>query len=52
MSSYLIHATGDKAMPGVWLTFAAVCGLLGTLLIKRLVQQYQTRQTSEPVAQM
>ena len=27
--SYLIHATGDKAMPGVWLTFAAVCGLIG-----------------------
>jgi len=52
MSSYLIHVTGDKAMPGVWLTFAAVCGLLGTLLIKRLVQQYKTRQTSEPVAQL
>ncbi|RAP71027.1 sugar (and other) transporter family protein [Candidatus Erwinia dacicola] len=34
--SYLIHVTGDKAMPGVWLTFAAVCGLIGTLIIKRL----------------
>lgn len=44
ISSYLIHATGDKAMPGVWLTFAAVCGLLGTLLIKRLLKQYQMRQ--------
>lgn len=44
VSSYLIHATGDKAMPGVWLTFAAVCGLLGTLLIKRLLKQYQMRQ--------
>ena len=41
--SYLIHATGDKAMPGVWLSIAAVCGLLGTLLIKRLVNRYQIR---------
>lgn len=44
VSSYLIHVTGDKAMPGIWLTIAAVCGLLGTLLIKRLLKQYQTRQ--------
>ncbi|MGD8107864.1 MFS transporter [Pantoea sp. FN0302] len=44
ISSYLIHATGDKAMPGVWLTIAAVCGLLGTLLIRRLLKQYQRRQ--------
>lgn len=43
VSSYLIHATGDKAMPGVWLTFAAVCGLIGTLCIKRLVKKYQAQ---------
>nr|WP_258576663.1 MFS transporter [Candidatus Pantoea persica] len=41
VSSYLIHSTGDKAMPGVWLTFAAVCGLIGTLLIGRMVKQYR-----------
>ncbi|MBK0002401.1 MFS transporter [Erwinia sp. S38] len=46
--SYLIHATGDKAMPGVWLSVAAVCGLVGTLIIKRLVKQYQVRRLSEP----
>ncbi|MFG1173357.1 MFS transporter [Erwiniaceae bacterium CAU 1747] len=46
--SYLIHATGDKAMPGVWLTVAAVCGLVGTLIIKGLVKQYQVRRLSEP----
>ena len=45
ISSYLIHATGDKAMPGVWLTFAAVCGLIGTLLIGRMVKQYQRRHS-------
>ncbi|QHM72416.1 MFS transporter [Mixta intestinalis] len=47
ISSYLIHATGDKAMPGVWLTLAAICGLIGTLIIRRLLKQYQTRR--EPV---
>lgn len=50
ISSYLIHATGDKAMPGVWLTIAAVCGLLGTLIIRRLLKQYQTRQNGIAVA--
>lgn len=49
VSSYLIHATGNKAMPGVWLTFAAVCGLIGTLLIGRMVKQYQTRHSGAPV---
>ncbi|PKH25364.1 citrate-proton symporter [Enterobacterales bacterium CwR94] len=47
VSSYLIHVTGDKAMPGVWLTFAAVCGLAGTLLIQRLVVKYQHRQPAQ-----
>ncbi len=50
--SYLIHVTGDKAMPGVWLTFAAVCGLIGTLIIKRLVKQYQARRLMEPAIQV
>ncbi|ATZ12694.1 MFS transporter [Erwinia amylovora] len=50
--SYLIHVTGDKAMPGVWLSFAAVCGLLGTLIIKRLVKQYQARRLMEPAIQL
>ncbi|KQN64499.1 MFS transporter [Erwinia sp. Leaf53] len=45
--SYLIHATGDKAMPGVWLSIAAVCGLAGTLLIQPLVKQYRARRLAE-----
>lgn len=47
--SYLIHATGDKAMPGVWLTFAALCGLIGTLLIGRMAKQYRARHSTTPV---
>jgi len=31
----LIEATGDKSAPGWWLTFAAVCGLLATLMLYR-----------------
>ncbi len=34
ISTYLIHITGDRAMPGVWLSFAAACGLLASLLAK------------------
>jgi MHS family citrate/tricarballylate:H+ symporter-like MFS transporter len=31
--TWLIKATGDKAAPGYWMMFAAVCGLTGTLLL-------------------
>lgn len=33
--TYLIQATGNKAMPGVWLSFAAACGLVATLASMR-----------------
>ncbi|MBI3701710.1 MAG: MFS transporter [Afipia sp.] len=35
VSTALIEATGDKAAPGLWMTFAAVCGLVATLMIYR-----------------
>jgi MFS transporter, MHS family, citrate/tricarballylate:H+ symporter len=35
VSTYLIHETGNRAMPGVWLMFAAACGLLAALLAWR-----------------
>ncbi|WP_316149248.1 MFS transporter [Cupriavidus sp. BIC8F] len=35
ISTYLIHATGNKAAPGLWLMFAAMCGLVATLVIFR-----------------
>jgi MFS family permease len=31
ISTYLIHATHNRAIPGVWLSFAAACGLLATM---------------------
>jgi MHS family citrate/tricarballylate:H+ symporter-like MFS transporter len=33
VSTALIQMTGDKAAPGLWMTFAAVCGLVATLMV-------------------
>ena len=33
ISTYLIHATGNRAIPGAWLSFAAACGLMATVLL-------------------
>jgi MFS family permease len=30
--TYLIHITGDRAMPGLWLSAAAACGLIAVIL--------------------
>jgi MFS family permease len=35
ISTYLIHLTGDRAVPGLWLSFAALCGLVAALLAPR-----------------
>jgi MFS family permease len=34
ISTYLIHVTGNRAVPGLWLSFAATCGLVATLLAR------------------
>jgi MFS family permease len=34
ISTYLIYLTGNQAVPGVWLSFAAGCGLIGALLAR------------------
>jgi metabolite-proton symporter len=31
ISTYLIHVTGNQAMPAVWLSAAAACGLIATI---------------------
>jgi MHS family citrate/tricarballylate:H+ symporter-like MFS transporter len=35
VSTALIELSGDKAAPGYWMSFAAVCGLLATLFLYR-----------------
>jgi len=32
--TYLIHASGNRAVPGLWLSFAAVCGLMAALVAR------------------
>jgi MFS family permease len=32
--TYLIHRTGNRAVPGLWLAFASICGLIAALLVK------------------
>ena len=34
LSTYLIQVTGNRAIPGVWLSFAAACGLVAAFLAK------------------
>jgi MFS transporter, MHS family, citrate/tricarballylate:H+ symporter len=34
ISTYLIHLTGNRAVPGLWLSFAAACGLLAAILAR------------------
>jgi MHS family citrate/tricarballylate:H+ symporter-like MFS transporter len=34
LSTYLIQVSGNRAIPGLWLSFAAACGLLATLFAK------------------
>jgi MFS transporter, MHS family, citrate/tricarballylate:H+ symporter len=35
ISTYLIEKTGDKAAPAYWMSIAALCGLVGTILLYR-----------------
>src|SRR5262249_61677111 len=35
VATYLIHVTENRAVAGVWLMFAAACGLVATLLAFR-----------------
>jgi hypothetical protein len=34
VSTFLVHTTENRAMPGVWLSFAAACGLIAALLLR------------------
>ena len=42
LSTYLIHVTGNRAVPGLWLSFAAACGLLATLLARPQIATVET----------
>jgi MFS family permease len=39
VATYLIHATGNRAMAGAWLMFAAACGLIAAILAKAVADE-------------
>jgi len=45
ISTYLIHVTGNRAMPGVWLSFAAAMGLLAALFARPYEEPNQDPST-------
>ena len=50
VSTWLIEVTGDKAAPGFWMSFAAVCGLIATLVLYRQPQRAARRINPAPEA--
>ena len=42
ISTYLIHTTHNSAIPGLWLSFAAACGLGAALCVKNHHNQQDT----------
>ncbi len=46
ISTYLIHVTGNRAVPGIWLSFAAACGLVAALLAR---PQHEVVEAHVPV---
>ena len=49
IATSLIAATGDKGAPGLWMTFAAVCGLVATLVLYRKKNVAASRNGSAAV---
>src|SRR5262249_4374684 len=43
ISTLLIHITGNKAAPGLWMSVAAICGLIATLVLSGRVFIAQQR---------
>jgi hypothetical protein len=48
ISTYLIHVTGNRAIPGLWLSFAAGSGLVATVLLSssRLARRTAMRDST------
>jgi MHS family citrate/tricarballylate:H+ symporter-like MFS transporter len=48
ISTYLIEVTGNRAVAGVWLMFAAACGLVATLLAWRVTTVAHAPRIPQP----
>jgi MFS transporter, MHS family, citrate/tricarballylate:H+ symporter len=49
VSTYLIHVTGNRAMPGLWLSFAGLMGLTATLVLTSGHFVRRTKQSGRAV---
>jgi MFS family permease len=49
ISTYLIHISGNRAVPGLWLSFAAACGLVASLLAR---PQHETVENYPPLKEL
>ena len=43
LSTYLIHVSGNRAIPGLWLSFAAACGLMAAIFAKPQREPVETQ---------
>lgn len=50
IGTYLIHVTGNRAMPGLWLSFAAACGLCATFLARARSRSLKSTSSRDAVA--
>ncbi len=48
ISTALIQWTGDKAAPGIWMSFGAICGLCATLAVYRRADASSIRLAVQP----
>src|SRR6202790_698070 len=48
LCTYLIYISGNRAVPGLWLSFAAACGLLAALFAKPHKEAASEASTSAP----
>src|SRR2546428_9279479 len=49
VSTWLIHTTGNAAMPGVWLSLAGLMGLTATLMLTSRGFQRRTHERRQAV---
>ncbi len=50
ISTYLIHITGNRAVPGLWLSFAAACGLAAAFMAKPQQEMLEGTLRLEPTS--
>jgi hypothetical protein len=50
INTYLIHISGNRAVPGLWLSFAAACGLGATYFARAHQKSWDARGTRESLS--